>query len=167
LASAGKVAVDLSLAVKPKVGAGPSTLAGGTVALAAYALALVAYFQGARDEATISALAVGTVSLVTTLVGRFAQATAAVRLAKPAPTPSVQFGTAQSSTGAIVSGTSWTGPTPGAYVKNPDPGNDVMRDNALDPDPPAGPDPSIADPALDDPEHESVPTRAQHSGLKG
>jgi hypothetical protein len=59
-----------------KVKVGPSTVAGGGVSLVAFVLALVAFVQGARDEATFSALAVGVVSLVTTLAGRYAQAVA-------------------------------------------------------------------------------------------
>jgi thiamine transporter ThiT len=55
---------------------GASTVAGGSVSLVAFALAIVAFITGARDEATIGALVTGLVSLVTTLAGRFAQATA-------------------------------------------------------------------------------------------
>lgn len=72
--------------VKPTVGVGKSTVAGGSVTLIAYALAIVAFAQGARDEATIGALVVGTVSLLTTLAGRYGQAIAAI-LATRTPAP--------------------------------------------------------------------------------
>jgi hypothetical protein len=64
--------------VKPAVAVGKSTVAGGSVTLVAYALAIVAFAQGARDEATIGALVVGTLSLLTTLAGRYGQAIAAI-----------------------------------------------------------------------------------------
>lgn len=76
MASAGQV--DVKVAVKPKVAIGTSTVAGGSVSLVAFVVAAVAFWQGARDEATISALTVGLVSLVTVLGGRYAQAVAAL-----------------------------------------------------------------------------------------
>lgn len=96
MASAGQV--DVKVAVKPKVAVGTSTVAGGTVSLVAFALALVAFWQGARDEATISALVVGLVSLVTVLGGRYAQAVAALAVTakRPAPVPFAYTGTATS-----------------------------------------------------------------------
>lgn len=62
MASAGKVAV------------GKTTVYGGSITLVAYAAAVFAFLNGARDEATISALVVGTLSLLMTLGGRYAQA---------------------------------------------------------------------------------------------
>lgn len=59
-----------------KVSVGPTTIAGSTVTLTAFALAVVGFAQGARDEETFSALAVGGVSLLTVLGGRFGQAIA-------------------------------------------------------------------------------------------
>jgi hypothetical protein len=73
--------------VAPHVGVGLSTAAGGAVTVAAYLAAIVAFAQGARDEATLSALAVGTVALVTTIAGRVAQAVAAIKTATPAAAP--------------------------------------------------------------------------------
>lgn len=76
----------VDVAVKPKVAIGPSTVAGGTVTVAAFVAAVVAFAQGARDEVTVATLAVGALTLVTTLAGRFAQATAATKAAAaPAP----------------------------------------------------------------------------------
>lgn len=74
-----------------KVSVGPTTIAGSTVTLAAFALAVVAFAQGARDEETFSALAVGALSLVTVLAGRFGQAIAKASygtgLEQPDPPP--------------------------------------------------------------------------------
>lgn len=75
--------------VKPKVGIGASTVAGGSITLVAYALAIIAFIDGARDEATIGALLAGTAALITTLAGRYGQAIAAVRAAAPAAGPVV------------------------------------------------------------------------------
>lgn len=127
MASAGKVTAQV--AVQTKVGVGASSIAGGSVTLVAYALAIVGYIQGARDEATISAIAVGTISLITVLGGRYGQAIAAIvkrsswGAPAPAQRPNVQSG---SSTTAIAHpgsgvfttpvGSAWTGPRPGAEV---------------------------------------------------
>lgn len=62
--------------MQQKVSVGPSTVAGGSVTVAAFAVAIVAFANGARDEETFSALAIGALSLVTTLGGRFGQAIA-------------------------------------------------------------------------------------------
>lgn len=56
------------------VSVGPSTMIGGGVSLAAFVAAIVAFIAGARDAATIGALATGVIILVTTLGGRYAQA---------------------------------------------------------------------------------------------
>lgn len=116
MASAGQV--DVKVAVKPKVAIGTSTVAGGTVSLVAFALALVAFWQGARDEATISALVVGLVSLVTVLGGRYAQAVAALAVTarRPAPVPLSQPMTAASS--GTAASVAWTSPRPGAEMSN-------------------------------------------------
>jgi hypothetical protein len=74
-----------------KVSVGPTTVAGGTITLAAYAVAVVAFIQCARDEQTISALVIGTLSLVMTLGGRYAQAVAAVRAAAPEPSVAAEL----------------------------------------------------------------------------
>jgi hypothetical protein len=66
--------------MQAKVKAGVSTFSLGGVSLAAYVLAIVAFVQGARDEATISAAAIGTVALVTMAAGRFWQAVAKIRV---------------------------------------------------------------------------------------
>lgn len=87
MASAGQV--DVKVAVKPKVAIGTSTVAGGSVSLVAFVVAAVAFWQGARDEATISALTVGLVSLVTVLGGRYAQAVAALLVVGKKPAPAV------------------------------------------------------------------------------
>lgn len=74
-----------------KVAVGKTTVAGGAVTVAAYAVAIVAFVQGARDEATMSALIVGTLSLLTTLGGRYAQAVVQIlagwKNAPPAASP--------------------------------------------------------------------------------
>jgi hypothetical protein len=62
-----------------KVPVGPTTVLGGGVTLASFAAAVVAFALGARDEGTIGPLVIGGVSLVTTLVGRYAQAVAATK----------------------------------------------------------------------------------------
>lgn len=74
----GTVTARLAMTVAPKVAVGKTTVAGSAVSLIAYVLAIVAYLGGARDEATISALVVGTVALVSTLAGRYGQAIALV-----------------------------------------------------------------------------------------
>lgn len=56
------------------VSVGPSTMIGGGVSLAAFVAAVVAFIAGARDAATIGALATGVIVLVITLGGRYAQA---------------------------------------------------------------------------------------------
>lgn len=70
-----------------KVPIGPATVAGGTITLASYATAVVAFAKGARDEATVSMLTIGTVTLVTTLAGRYGQAIAHVLQAGAPLTP--------------------------------------------------------------------------------
>lgn len=77
--------VRVTAEVKPKVGIGASTVAGGSVTLVAFVLAVIAFVDGARDEATISAMVVGAVALVTTLAGRYAQAVAAINAAHSNP----------------------------------------------------------------------------------
>lgn len=69
----------VNVAVKPQVGIGLSTIAGGSVTAAAYIAAIAAFIGGARDEVTLSTLAVGTVALVSTIAVRGAQAVAAIR----------------------------------------------------------------------------------------
>jgi hypothetical protein len=61
---------------KTKVSIGPTTVGGTTISLAAFAVAIVAFAQGARDEETFSALGVGALALLTTLGGRYGQAIA-------------------------------------------------------------------------------------------
>jgi hypothetical protein len=163
-----------------QVKVGPTTVAGGTITLAAYAVAVVAFIQGARDEQTISALVVGTVSLVTTLGGRYAQAVAQVKAVAPdvaaALKTQTDLATAVQSTsnfqltksladlvsGQIVGrglkGSTFTEPRPGVSVTNTPLGPDDS-----DPEPPGAPRDSIADPLLDDP---GLPTPEQHSGLE-
>lgn len=129
MASAGQV--DVKVAVKPKVAIGTSTVAGGSVSLVAFVVAAVAFWQGARDEATISALTVGLVSLVTVLGGRYAQAVAALLVVgkKPPATPLLTGATV----GSIVPASSWGGPTPatkpGEFDGEPtSPPEDELRD---------------------------------------
>lgn len=74
-----EVAASTTVDVKPTVGIGPTTVAGGTVTVAAFAAAIVAFANGATDEATIGPLIAGTIALVTTLFGRYAQAVAAIK----------------------------------------------------------------------------------------
>lgn len=66
-----------------KVPVGPTTVAAGTFTVASFAAAVVAYATGARDEATISMLVLGGVTLVTSLAGRYGQAIAAAVRAQP------------------------------------------------------------------------------------
>jgi hypothetical protein len=61
------------------VKAGVSTLTLGGVSAVAYVLAVIAFIDGERDEATISAVVVGTVALVTMAAGRFWQAVEKIR----------------------------------------------------------------------------------------
>lgn len=77
----------VAVEVKPKVGVGLSTVAGSTVTLGAYVAAIVALVQGARDEATLTLVIVGTVALVTTIAARVAQAIAGIKATAPALTP--------------------------------------------------------------------------------
>jgi hypothetical protein len=58
----------------PKVSVGLSTISLGGVSLTAYVLAVLAFVNGARDEATITTAAIGTVALVSMAAGRFWQA---------------------------------------------------------------------------------------------
>jgi hypothetical protein len=63
--------------VKSKVSVGLSTVTGLLASLAGFAAAVAAYKQGDRSEATVGTIAggaVGVISLVTTLAGRYAQA---------------------------------------------------------------------------------------------
>ena len=71
----------VDVAVKPRVAFGTSSTAGAGVTVAAYVAAVIALVDGARDEATLTLVVVGTVALVTTLAGRFAQAVAAIKRA--------------------------------------------------------------------------------------
>lgn len=52
---------------------GVSTVAGGGVSLVAFVLAVIAFATGAHDAETLALLATGLVSLVTVLLGRYAQ----------------------------------------------------------------------------------------------
>lgn len=61
------------------VSVGPSTVLGGGITVAAYAGAIAAFATGHHDAETIELLATGTVSLVATLLGRYAQAVAAIK----------------------------------------------------------------------------------------
>lgn len=54
---------------------GPTTIAGISGALTAFALAIVAFIDGDRSEETIGALITGAVLLATVLWGRYRQAT--------------------------------------------------------------------------------------------
>jgi hypothetical protein len=65
--------------VDGKVKAGMSTISLGGVSAVAYVLAVIAFIDGERDEATISAVVVGTVALVTMAAGRFWQAVEKIR----------------------------------------------------------------------------------------
>jgi len=62
--------------MQTKVPVGLSTATGGTITLAAYIGAIVAFINGARDAETLTLLALGTIALVSTMAGRFAQAVA-------------------------------------------------------------------------------------------
>lgn len=107
---------------------------------------------------------VGLANAILAFAGAYAGSPGAVtEKTPPVLIPSVQTYSGTTPPAGTLTGVTWTGPTPGAAVTS----TDVMRDNALDPDPPAGPDPSMANPALDDPDFPAVPTRAEHSGLKG
>lgn len=139
MASAGTVSATAKIAVQPAVAIGPTTVAGSAITLAAYAVAIVAFIHGARDEQTLSALAIGTLSLLTTLGGRYAQATAAVFALKRAPTPAAPapfVSTGQP--GNTVSAITFTEPRPGVDVTNPVttpttnevPGGGVPREDA-------------------------------------
>jgi hypothetical protein len=77
------------------VSVGPTTVAGGSVSIAGFAVAVIAFANGARDEETFSALAVGGAALFTTLAGRFAQAIAQALRARPVdPTSPIPMGEA-------------------------------------------------------------------------
>lgn len=67
-----------------KVPVGTATVAGLGTTATAFGLAVANYLTGDRSQETYAALAVGTIALVTTLVGRFAQA---VQHAKASPVP--------------------------------------------------------------------------------
>lgn len=73
----------------PGVSVGPATILGGGVTVAAYVAAVVAIFNGARDVETITLVIVGTIALVVTLVGRFAQAIAIAKARATAPAPAL------------------------------------------------------------------------------
>lgn len=74
-----------------KIPVGPTSVLGGGVTLAAYMAAIAAFAGGQHDAVTISTLAVGTLSLLATMAGRFAQAHAVIKhsvpVAPPAPAP--------------------------------------------------------------------------------
>jgi hypothetical protein len=78
-----RAAAPVDVEVNPRVAVGLSTLAGGGVTVVAYLLAIIAFADGARDEATISAVVVGTIALVTTIAARIAQAVAAIKATAP------------------------------------------------------------------------------------
>lgn len=70
-----------------RVSVGPTTVGGAGVTVAAFVAAIVAFASGARDEATVGALVAGVAALVTTLIGRYAQAIAQVKAAAPTIPP--------------------------------------------------------------------------------
>lgn len=117
-----------------KVPVGVASLAGYSTSAVTLAGAAAAYLTGDRSTDTLIIILLGgysAVSLVVTQVGRYAQAHAAV---KGTPiVPLFPYGT----------------PTPGVTPETPDglPEDDSEFDP--DPDPPSGPDDSLADPKLD------------------
>lgn len=60
----------------PNISVGPTTIAGGTITLASFAVAVLAFINGARDAETFSALSTGLLALLVTLGGRYGQAIA-------------------------------------------------------------------------------------------
>jgi hypothetical protein len=156
--------------MQAKVPVGPATYAGyGATVVGLVATGLAVVFNVDQEQAAVIAGATWTVvSFAITQIGRYAQARDA---AKVGPTRSSWGVTSAGLTQAYTTAMSQMGVSnPLAYVGSttttPRPSADVMKDNALDPEPPSGPDKSLADPALDDPEH-GVETREQHTGLKG
>lgn len=98
--------------MQQQVKVGTATVAGLGTSTAAYGLAIANYIAGDRSQDTYAALAVGTIALVTTLAGRFAQAVQHAKKATPDPaailSPSTQF----------VSGTTTTSTRPSATVSS-------------------------------------------------
>jgi hypothetical protein len=142
--------------MQAKVPVGPATYAGyGATVVGLVATGLAVVFNVDQEQAAVIAGAAWTVvAFAITQVGRYAQARDA---AKVGPT--------RSSWGVTSAGL--MAASEAERVRQHYYGStDVMRDNALDPEPPSGPDKSLADPALDDPEH-GVETRERHTGLKG
>lgn len=151
----------------PKVSKGLATWAGLVAAVGQYALAVALFmdtFNDADPLAGLGPLATATVTLYGVIKGRMDQAKTLA--ARPMYAGGVTSAGLMQQYGAL-SGTTTTAPRPSANVKRPEPRGAAVLDfdEDDDPYPPAGPDDSIADPALDDPEH--IPTTALHSRLKG
>lgn len=111
---------------------GPTTVVGGTVTLAAYAVAIVAFINGARDEQTISALIVGTLSLLTVLGGRYAQAIVAILALKPAAPAARKMSvpSEQEIASWKPAGTASTSPRPMVEFTNEVPGGGIPAETA-------------------------------------
>lgn len=135
-----------------KVSAGLSTVSLGGVSAAAYVAAIVAFFSGARDEATIGTAVIGTVALVTMAAGRFWQAIAKTKreaiIAATAPPRLIT-----PSGGREIS----LAPVPYTQVWG-------LDDDGPDDEAPL-PDPTIYDPEIDEPGGQL--TRDDHSNLSG
>lgn len=81
MAAPGTATVEVE--VKPKVSVGVTTIVGFVAAAAQYAVAIAAFVESSHDEPAIGVLVTATVTLITTLGGRFSQATAAARAVAP------------------------------------------------------------------------------------
>lgn len=148
--------------MQSKVKVGPATVAGyGATLVGLVASVLVVVFGVGQDQAALVASSVwAIVAFSWTQWGRYTQARDAAKLGRSS------WGAENAPSSGTNSVTTFQkGSVVGAHVTN-HPGNDVMRDNALDPAAPAGPDRSFANPTLDDPEF-GVPTAVEHSRLKG
>jgi hypothetical protein len=155
--------------VQSKVKVGPATVAGyGATLVGLVASVLVAVFGVDQDQAALIASAVWTiVAFSWTQWGRYTQARDA---AKRAPSGLPAFSNVVvpgSGSNTVFSGTSGSTPRPHASPSAIPVHDDVIKDNALDREPPEVADKSFADPALDDPEYAGVPTAREHSRLKG
>jgi hypothetical protein len=137
--------------VDGKVKAGVSTITLGGVSLVAYVLAVIAFLDGQRNEATISAVTVGTLALLAMAAGRFWQAVEQIRARRSS------WGMA-----AAMDADSGTANEHPEYNLADDPESDLEDDPDGDVAPP---DASIYSAALDDPGH--PPAREHHSRLKG
>jgi hypothetical protein len=72
----------VAVSVKPTVAFGPASFAGYGTAAVAFLLAIIAFTNGDRSEATLGTIAssvVGLLAFTVTQVGRFVQAHAAIR----------------------------------------------------------------------------------------